>query len=271
MILLSKRMAIAIGALPLLAACAGVGGYNRYPTSASSQARGAVASQNRQLTRQQNAIQSGFRTWRDSDPQYRLLPGDQLDIIVYSAPELSRLLLVGPDGRVQMPLAPPVMAANLTIGQLEQRLRTALSSQLVNPNVEITPRTFGSQRIFVGGEVAQGGVFDLPGQIGVMEAVMMAGGFRTSAKTTRVVLIRRHPDGGPMMKVINLKSVLHKGASDDLMPLQRGDVVFVPRSGIANLNLFMQQYIRDALPINFSLSYYLGSSGNSFSPGVTAP
>ncbi len=247
-----------------LGACAGAGGYNRYPTGTSQRNLGAANGFS-----QQNIQQTGFRSWRDSDPQYRLLPGDQLDIIVYSAPELSRLLLVGPDGRVQMPLAPPVMAANLTIGQLEQKLRKALSSQLVNPNVEITPRAFGSQRVYVGGEVGQPGVFELPGQIGVMEAVMMAGGLRTTARASKVVLIRRHPDGGPMMKIIDIKSVLHKGARADLIPLQRGDVVFVPRSGIANLNLFMQQYIRDALPVSFSLSYYLG--GSTGGPAVTGP
>ncbi len=261
--------ALPMMALLSLTACAS-GGYHRYPKGSGGYYQGTPSGQYRLNGGGNQAVAGGFRTWRDSDPQYRLLPGDQLDIIVYSAPELSRLLLVGPDGRVQMPLAPPVMAANLTIGQLEQKLRKALSSQLINPNVEITPRAFGSQRIYVGGEVGQPGVFELPAQIGVMEAVMMAGGFRNTARTNKVVLIRRHPDGGPMMKIINLKSVLHKGANADTTPLQRGDVVFVPRSGIANLNLFMQQYIRDALPVSFSLSYYLGNS-SSVSPGISGP
>ncbi len=265
-----KRSFIAVSTMLALTACASGGGYSRYPTGGSYGYNTASAGQNGHTSNTEQATRAGFRTWRDSDPQYRLLPGDQLDIIVYSAPELSRLLLVGPDGRVQMPLAPPVMAANLTIEQLKMRLRTALSNQLVDPSVEITPRTFGSQRIFVGGEVGQPGMFELPGQIGVMEAVMMAGGLRTTAKTGKIILIRRHPDGGPMMKTVDLKSVLHKGARGDLMALRRGDVVFVPRSGIANINLFMQQYIRDALPINFSVSYYPGNS-SSVLPVVSGP
>ena len=255
------RWAIALAAMLALGACAN-SGYHRYPVSRP------LAHAGTQPARASAPLH--FRAWTDADPQYRLMPGDQLDIIVYSAPELNRQLLVGPDGRVQMPLAPPVMAANLTIAQLKQRLRAALSSQLVNPDLDITPRAFGSQRIYVGGEVGQPGVFELSGQIGVMEAVMMAGGFRNTARTSKVVLIRRHPDGGPMMKIINLKSVLHKGAAADMMPLQRGDVVYVPRSGIANIGLFMQQYIRDALPFSFSLSYYLGNSG-TFAPAVSAP
>ncbi len=199
-----------------------------------------------------------FRTWIDSDPIYRLLPGDQLNVFVYSAPELNQTLIVGPDGRVVMPLAQPVMAANLSIEQLEQKLRMALSSQLVDPELELSPLTYGSQRIFVGGEVGQGGIYELPGQIGVLEAVFMAGGFTNTSKTKHVVLVRRHPSGAPMMKVIDVRSVLRGKSHADSMPLQRGDVIYVPRSTIGNINLFMQQYIRDALPITFGLTYDIG-------------
>jgi len=196
-----------------------------------------------------------FRTWVDTDPIYRLLPGDQLNVFVYSAPELNQTLIVGPDGRVIMPLARPIMAANLTIGQLQQRLRNALSDELVDPDLSLSPLSYGSQRIFVGGEVGQPGIYELPGQIGTLEAIFMAGGFNEVSKTKQVILVRRHPSGAPMMKVIDIKSVLTHGKPSDMTPLQRGDVIYVPRSTIGNINLFMQQYIRDALPITFGLTY----------------
>ena len=205
-----------------------------------------------------NSLNQGqFRAWVESDPIYLLLPGDQLNVFVYSAPELNQTLIVGPDGRVVMPLARPIMAANLTIEQLEQRLSVALSSQLIDPKLELSPIAFGSQRIFVGGQVAQPGIFELPGQIGTLEAIMMAGGFSNTAKTKNVILVRRHPSGSPMLKVIDLKSLLGRGMRTDMTPLQRGDVIYVPRSTIGNINLFMQQYIRDALPVTFGLTYNL--------------
>ncbi len=257
-----------------LAACSSTsssGHYSRYPTGNGTSKYVNQVAHHAPATRPASAdyTNAGFRPWVAEEPQYRLLPGDQLDIIVYSAPELSRLLVVGPDGRVQMPLAEPVMAANLTIAQLKEKLRIALSSQLINPEIDITPRTFGTQQIFVGGEVGQPGVFTMPGRIGALEAVTMAGGFKNTAKTREVILIRRHPNGGPMMRKINLKTLLHKGAPTDNIPLQRGDVIYVPRSRIANIGLFMQQYIRDALPVSFSLSYYFGGGG--LSPGITGP
>lgn len=205
-----------------------------------------------------NSFEPGqFRTWVETDPEYLMLPGDQLNVFVYSAPELNQTLIVGPDGRVVMPLARPIMAANLTIEQLEQRLRDALQNQLVDPDVELSPLSYGSQRIFVGGEVGQPGIYELPGQIGTLEAVFMAGGFTNTSKSKNVVLVRRHPSGAPMIKVINLKSLLNNAKHTDMTPLRRGDVIYVPRSTIGNINLFMQQYIRDALPITFGLTYDL--------------
>ena len=45
-------------------------------------------------------------------------------------------------------------------------------------------------------------------------------------------------------------------------PLQRYDVVYVPRSRISQVNLFMQQYVRDALPVQFSFYYDLQGQRN---------
>lgn len=232
-------------------------GTNLVPAGERAAMPGARTGTPQKVALRRHSFQPGqFRKWVDSDPQYRLLPGDQLSVFVYSAPELNQTLIVGPDGRVSMPLADhPIMAANLTIDQLEQRLRVALSKQLVDPSLEITPKAFGSQRIFIGGEVTKPGIYELPGQIGVTEAVMMAGGFTNSARTKQVVLVRRHPSGAPMMKVINVNALLHHGAASDMVPLRRGDVIYVPRSTIANINLFMQQYIRDAIPVTFGFYY----------------
>ncbi|VAV98972.1 hypothetical protein MNBD_ALPHA06-908 [hydrothermal vent metagenome] len=243
--------------LTLLGACAGPGpsANSRYNTSG---AHSGAGQRNASGLRSRNFEPGQFRTWVDSDPVYRLLPGDQLNVFVYSAPELNQTLIVGPDGRVSMPLAQPIMAANLTMEEVEQRLRNALSSQLVDPELELSPLAFGSQRIFVGGQVTQAGIYELPGQIGTLEAVMMAGGFTDTSKTQKIVLIRRHPSGAPMMKIIDLRSMLRQANPTDMTPLQRGDIIYVPRSTIGNVNLFMRQYIRDSLPINFGLTYAIG-------------
>jgi len=194
----------------------------------------------------------GYATWQETEPEYRLYPGDQIDVSVLSAPELNRTVAVQPDGRISLPLTPPTMAADRTIPQVEQILAGAYSAQLIRPEVSISLREATPLRIFVGGEVDRPGIYDMPGDIDALQAVIMAGGFRSSAKTSEVVIIRRGPGGQPMARTANLRAVARNPAAADAVPLRRFDVVFVPRTSIAELALFVQQYLRDPLPFQFS-------------------
>jgi len=206
-----------------------------------------------------------FQRWVDYEPQYKLYPGDQIDVVVQSAPELSRTLTVGPDGRVTMPGTAPVMAAGHPMAYVQAALREELSKELRDPTIAVTSRAFAPQQIFVGGQVGQQGTYTLPGPIGSLEAVIMAGGFLPSAKTKEIAILRRAPNGGFMIRTINHKGGMKNIRSyADNMQLRRGDIIFVPRSNISEVGLFVQQYFRDALPFEPSLSYNIGSgfSGN---------
>lgn len=205
-----------------------------------------------------------FLRWDDSETEYALYPGDQVDIVVGSAPELSRTLTVGPDGRVVMPMTQPIMAAGKSLKKLEAAISAELAKQLVDPRVAVTPRAYGPQQIFVGGQVGAQGTYTLPGPVGVTEAVLMAGGFSTSAQLHQVVVLRRTPSGNFMARTIDFRDGLRNPLSlADNVQLRRGDVVFVPRSHISEVGLFMQQYVRDALPIGLNVSYNLGEGTNN--------
>lgn len=203
----------------------------------------------------------GFQAWTAEAPDYTLYPGDQLDVKVPSAPELNQSVTVAPDGNVSFPLIGQVEAANRTVPEFEAALTEALSTQLLRPQAFVTPTAFESQRILVLGEVGQPGLYDLPGPIGALEAVAIAGGFANTAERGEVGIIRRAPDGGPMLRVVDLEAALNGAATYDVTPLRRFDVIYVPRSDIAEANLFVQQYIRDLLPFNIGFSY---ASGNGY-------
>lgn len=199
-----------------------------------------------------------FQRWSNAEPVYTLYPGDQVDIVVRSAPELSRTLTVGPDGRVSMPMTKPVMAAGRTLADVQTDLAAQLGSQLRDPRIDVTPRAYGPQQIYVGGEVAAQGTYTLPGPIGALEAILMAGGFQNSARTHHVVILRRAANGGFMARMIDFKDGLHNVRSfSDNVQMKRGDIVFVPRNNISEINLFMQN-MRGALPFDLSLSYNIG-------------
>ncbi len=205
-----------------------------------------------------------FQRWVDYEPQYKFYPGDQIDMVVQSAPELSRTLTIAPDGRISIPMGGTIMAAGRTVPWLEQAIRNELAKQLVDPTTAITNRSFAAQNIYVGGQVTQQGTYALSGPIGSLEAIIMAGGFLPSAKTREVAILRRAPNGGLMMRIIDHKRGLNNVRSyADNMQLRRGDIIFVPRNSLSEVGVFVQQ-IRGALPVDIGLSYNLGDnfSGN---------
>jgi protein involved in polysaccharide export with SLBB domain len=161
-----------------------------------------------------------FPTWTEADDGYRMYPGDIVEFQSQGAPELNRKLTIAPDGRIHPPLVRAVMAADRTPAEISAELTQLYAIQLRNPTVTIAPESFASQKVFVGGEVARPGVYDLPGEIDPMQAVLLAGGFLNSAKR----------------------------------------VVWVPRSRISEVGLFTQQFIRDALPVTIGFNYSIGNT-----------
>jgi protein involved in polysaccharide export with SLBB domain len=196
-----------------------------------------------------------YPDWRAEDQFYRFYPGDKFRVDVRTAPELSSEMTIAPDGRVSLPTIGPVMASGKTMRELQASVEEIYGNELRDPSVVITPMDFGSQKVFVGGEVKQPGVFELPGEIDVLQAILLAGGWTEEGSPTQVIVMRRKPGGEMMTRVLDVRNGLARQALYDIGPLKRFDVVYVTRSWIADQNQFVRQYVRAALPIDFSLFY----------------
>jgi polysaccharide export outer membrane protein len=194
-----------------------------------------------------------YANWTNDEPEYRLYPGDELDVAVPSAPELNKTVTVQPDGRVTLPLIAPQMAADRTAPQLEAELSSAYASQLLRPQISVTVRA-QPLKVFVGGDVAKPGVYDMPGDIDALRAVIEAGGFNDTARRSQVVIIRRGPGGVAMMRTVDLNAPFKDAARADFVPLRRFDIIFVPRTGLGELGAYMAQ-IRNALPVTFTYAF----------------
>lgn len=209
----------------------------------------------------QNWGGQAFATWQTSDPAYRFFPGDTVEVTVHTAPELNRTMQIGPDGRVSLPLLGGVMLAQRTEVEAANQVANAYSRQaLVNPIVEVRATDYGPQNIIVGGEVGNPGLIDMPGPVGAMEAVMLAGGFRNTAARGDVVVLRRAPGGGVMMRTVNLHAALRGAPDADPLQLRRSDIVFVPRSTIAEVNVFVEQYVYSIVPLDQAFSYAIADA-----------
>ena len=196
-----------------------------------------------------------FAPWQDTAEEYRLHAGDEIDVKLLYNPELSDRVVIAPDGRINMSLVGAVLAEGQTPTELAQNLERRFAVELQRPDVTVIPRSFGSQRVFVGGEVAAPGVVNLSSRMGVAEAVMAAGGIRTTGAFDNVIVVRRGPDSRPMLRNVDMQTLLATGDARQDVPLHAGDMIFVPRKGIANVNLWVDQYVRQVLPFTTSAGF----------------
>ncbi|WP_374570864.1 polysaccharide biosynthesis/export family protein [Phenylobacterium sp.] len=230
----SHALPAALAAILALSACAS--GPPRAPASASAKFTNIP-----------------YAAWEDYEPPYRFYPGDDVDVTVPSAPELSKTVTVQPDGRIAMPLIAPVMAADRTIPEVEAELSQAYAGQLLRPQVYVAAKA-APLKVYVGGEVGNPGIYDMAGDTDALRAIVQAGDFKSSADRSEVIVIRRGPNGAGMMRRVDLLNGL-KSPAADLVPLRRFDIVYVPRSGVSAAGVFVQQYFRDLSPIQFGFSY----------------
>jgi protein involved in polysaccharide export with SLBB domain len=194
-----------------------------------------------------------YASWTNDEPAYRLYPGDQVDVVVPAAPELNKTVVIQPDGRIMLPLIGAQMAADRTADELARELTRAYAGELLRPYVEVSVQA-QPLKVFVGGEVGKPGVYDLPGDIDSLRAIIDAGGFLPTSKRSQVVIIRRGRGGRAMMRTVDLARPLKGGSLDDLVPLKRFDIVYVPKTGLGELDDFMTG-VRNALPIQFSYAF----------------
>jgi len=187
---------------------------------------------------------------------YRVQVADVLSVRFFRTPELTQEVTVGPDGAITLSLIGSVIAAGRELDELTEGVRTLYSrAQLTDPQITISVRTFSGLRVYVGGEVTTPGMLEYRGGLTLVQAIMQAGGFSDTARRGQVLVIRKGADGGPVGTQVNVGSILSDARFGTDVALAPSDIVFVPRSAIANLNLFVEQYVYNNLPISLYLGF----------------
>ena len=192
--------------------------------------------------------------------EYRIQPGDLLDIKFFYSPELNEQVPVRPDGRISLQLAQEVQAGGRTPAELTAFLKETYSRELKKPEVTVIVRSFGNQRVYVDGEVAKPGLIPLAGPTTVRQAISQAGGFLYTGNTTDVLLIRRGPEDQSLAIMVNMQKVLDGTDLSQDIYLKPFDIVYVPKTAITNANLWIEQYLNRMVPrIGFTAAYPVGS------------
>jgi protein involved in polysaccharide export with SLBB domain len=181
---------------------------------------------------------------------YVIQAGDDLEVKFQLTPELNERQVVRPDGMISLQLIDnEVAAAGMTVDQLRRHLRGAYASQLKDPQIAVLVREFSQYRVFVGGEVGLVGPQPLNRATTVRQAIIQAQGFKDTAEPSQVILYRQPPGKPASYQVLNLSEYPSNVSGDQDVWLAPLDIVYVPRSGVADVGRFVELYIRRLLPI----------------------
>ena len=170
----------------------------------------------------------------DTNPsnEFLLGPEDVLEVIVWRNQDLSRQVVIRPDGMISMPLIGDVQANGLTANQLAARIAERLKEFKENPSVSVSVKEVNSYNIYVLGEVAKPGKYQLKSHTSVLQAIAMAGGFTLFASKNKLQVVRNSSNGEGQSHEIRIRL-----RYDDLLAgtgdpgnfiLKSGDTVVVP-------------------------------------------
>lgn len=174
--------------------------------------------------------ESGAKTDEDLQavrPLYTIQPNDILDVFVWKEPELSRKVLVRPDGRISFPLLGDIPVAGVSTEELTQKIGTLLGEFIEAPHVTVIVDAIRHYRVYVTGNVLRPGVYEMETPVTVLQALTLAGGFQEFADQSDVKVLRSYGREHVFLD-FNYKDVIKGKRTEQNIVLKSGDVVVVP-------------------------------------------
>ena len=164
--------------------------------------------------------------------EFLLGPEDVLIVTVWKNTDLSREVVIRPDGMISMPLIGDVSAANLTANNLAKRISDRLTEYMASPIVSVQLKEVNSYFIYVMGEVTKPGKYPLKSYANVMQGISLAGGFNPFAKKNKIKVLRVTVDSSSEKHQIEIPvqydNILKGNATVGNFYLRSGDVIVVP-------------------------------------------
>lgn len=177
---------------------------------------------------------------------YRLAPGDLIDVKFPYHPEENERVPVRPDGRIGLQVIGDVMAAGLTVKELEQVVVDKSSKTLRDPVVSIVIAQLAEHKVYVGGQVAKPGFVPYREGMTPLQAIVERGGFVDDANTDEILYISRVGNAVQSQR-LDLEAVMD-GESSEQIVMSPDDIIIVPRTFIGEADVWVDQWIRGLLP-----------------------
>jgi polysaccharide biosynthesis/export protein len=180
-------------------------------------------------------------SFAERDPRYRLQPSDIVEVHYRYTPEFDQTVTVQPDGFVNLQIVGDVKVQGLTLEQVKAAILEKASRRLRDPEITLVLKDFEKPYFVVSGEVANPGKFEMRGQVTAVQAIAMAGGFKTaSAKHSQVILFRRVGPDLAKSELLDLKAAMRASHPEPLANLHPGDLLVVPQNRISKIERFIK-------------------------------
>jgi polysaccharide biosynthesis/export protein len=173
-------------------------------------------------------------------PIYTLHTGDVIVLNYRYTPEFNQTVTVQPDGSVSLNIVGEVQVSGLSVEAARQRIIDLASVRLNHPELTITLQHFEQPYFVVAGEVDHPGKFDLHDNTTALQAIMLAGGFKDSARDTQVLLFRRINADEAEVHKLDLHNVKKTSDLERDTELEPGDMLLVTRNKLEHLSRFMK-------------------------------
>lgn len=188
------------------------------------------------------AVQAGAGGCLQQDVQYRGMsvpptefligPEDVLVVTVWRNQELSKEVIVRPDGKISLPLIGDIVAAGLSAQALSKHVADGLAEFMSAPTVSVQVKEINSYHIFAVGEVGKPGKIVLKSFTSVLQGISYAGGFTTFASRNNVHVLRNVKNGQGETKQVMIpvpyQDIVQGKNLEANIILKAGDVIVVP-------------------------------------------
>ena len=171
---------------------------------------------------------------------YRLGPEDVVSVNVFGQDRYSRNgIIIPPSGRISLALIPDGIFVNgKTVDQVAELIKKRYDEYIIDPQVSVSLDRAGSYRYSVIGDVAQPGIKPMTRRLSVSEAIAEAGGVLPTGNRSKVVVLRKQPNGKLEPIPVNI-SAIYKGQAPDSIYLAPGDQVIVPGNRLKTFQKIM--------------------------------
>ena len=187
---------------------------------------------------------------------YRIQSGDGLQIEFAYHPTRKVGVVVRPDGVISIPFAEEVHVAGLTVPEADELLTRGAAKVLRDPDLTILVATMAQSQVFVSGEVGRPGAIPLVPGMTAFQALTAAGGIAPTGAADSVILVRAE---GPGQRSVRRISLADESMLTEDVVLGQFDIVYVPRTGVADVAAFVNSHINAIIPhaVNFTAFYDL--------------